>query len=121
MLRCLPFLLTAGFALAAAKPPAEVFLDPDKAGPDFAVQGEYVGETAAKDKLAAQVVAEGDGKFTAYFLTGGLPGDGSDGKTKIKAAARTVDGKTTFDGAGWKGEIADGKLTGAAPTAWNSC
>jgi hypothetical protein len=113
MNRCLLFAITAGLALGAAKPPADVFLDPVKAGPDFAVQGEYVGETAGKDKLAAQVVAEGDGKFTAYFLAGGLPGDGWDGKAKVKAAAHSADGKTTFDGAGWKGEIADGKLTGA--------
>jgi Domain of Unknown Function (DUF1080) len=112
MKSCLPFVLTAVLGLAAAKPPADVFLDADKAGPDFAVQGEYVSETAGKDKLAAQVVAEGDGKFTAYFLAGGLPGDGWDGKAKVKAAVRTADGKTTFDGAGWKGEIADGKLTG---------
>ena len=106
--------LTAGLVLAAAKPPAEVFLDPDKAGPDFAVQGEYVGETAGKDKLAAQVVAGGDGQFSVFFLTGGLPGDGWDGKAKakVKAAAATADGKAPFDGAGWKGEIADGKLTG---------
>jgi Domain of Unknown Function (DUF1080) len=110
---CLILMLTAGLALGAAKPSAEVFLDPEKAGPDFAVQGEYVGETAGKDKLAAQVVADGDGKFTIYFLAGGLPGDGWDGKAKVKAEDRSADGKTSFDGAGWKGEIADGKLTGA--------
>jgi hypothetical protein len=114
MNRCFVLLATAALA-AAPKPPADVFLDADKAGPEFAVQGEYVG-AAGKDKLGAQVVAEGDGKFTVYFLPGGLPGDGAaqwDGKTKVKAAARTNDGKTTFNGAGWKGEIADGKLTGA--------
>jgi hypothetical protein len=105
-------LASAALALAAPKPPAKVYLDADAAGPDFTVQGEYVGETAGHDKLAAQVVAEGDGNFTAYFLAGGLPGDGWDGKAKVKAAARTADGKTTFEGSGWKGEIADGKLTG---------
>jgi hypothetical protein len=113
MNRCLILMLTAGLALGAAKPPADVFLDPEKAGPDFAVQGEYVGETASKDKLAAQVVAEGDGKFTVFFLAGGLPGAGWNGKAKVKAEAHSTDGKTSFDGAGWKGEIADGKLTGA--------
>ena len=118
MTRCLLLLLTAAFA--APKPPAEVFLDADKAGPDFAVQGEYVGETADNDKLAAQVVADGDGKFTAYFLAGGLPGDGWDGHAKVQAAAHTADGKTLFSGAGWKGEIADGKLTGARATATSS-
>jgi hypothetical protein len=110
---CLILMLTAGLALGAAKPSAEVFLDPQKAGPDFAVQGEYVGEAAGKDKLAAQVVAEGDGKFTVHFLVGGLPGAGWDGKAKVKAEARSADGKTAFDGAGWKGDIAGGKLTGA--------
>src|ERR1700744_3822098 len=100
-------LMVAGLALSAAKPPAEVFVDAEKAGPDFAVQGEYVG-VHGKDKLAAQIGAEGDGKFTCYFLNGGLPGDGWDGGTKVKAAAETTDGKTTFQGADWKGEIADG-------------
>ena len=113
MVRRLPVTITVFLVLAAAKPPADVILDPDKAGPDFAVQGEYVGETADKGKLAAQVVAAGDGKFTAYFLAGGLPGDGWDGKEKVKTAAVTADGKTTFDGADWKGEFAGDKLTGA--------
>jgi Domain of Unknown Function (DUF1080) len=112
MPRCLPLILTAALALAAPKPPAEVFLDADKAGPDFAVQGEYVGEIAGKEKLAAQVVAQGNGYFLVYFLKGGLPGDGWDGKAKITAAAGTVDGKTIFAGGGWKGKIADGMLSG---------
>ncbi len=110
MTRCLLLLLPAVFA--APKPP-EVFLDADKAGPDFAVQGEYVGETAAGDKLAAQVLAQGDGKFTVYFLAGGLPGDGWDGKAKVQAAFHAAEGgKTTFQGAGWNGELAEGNLTG---------
>jgi hypothetical protein len=116
MKRCLipvPLLLAlvAALAFAQTKPP-DTFLDPEKAGPDFAIQGEYDG-TLGKERLGAQVVAEGKGKFAVVFLPGGLPGDGWDGKKRVKAAAKTEDDKTTVEGNGWKGEIADGKLTGA--------
>lgn len=87
--------------------------DPAKAGPDYAVQGEYVGEVD-KNKLGAEVIARGDGKFVVNFLPGGLRGEGGDYAKHVDATAKTDGGKTTVaskDGK-WTAEIAEGKMTG---------
>ncbi len=100
---------------ADSKKANPTFLDPKDAGPDFAIQGEYHGKLGEKP-LGAQVVALGDGKFAVQFLSGGLPGDGWDAKTKIKATAKTEDGKTTFSGSGWTGTIGEDRLSGKSDT-----
>jgi hypothetical protein len=119
-------LLLAGFVLVAStgvgadekkeqpKKPADVFTDSKEAGPDWALQGEYEGD-AGKSKLGVQVVALGDGKFDVWFLTGGLPGAGWDGKGRTKASAKGEPGKATFGEAGWSGTLTHGKLTGKTP------
>jgi hypothetical protein len=106
--------LVAGGGAGAQEKKKEkpTYTDPGRAGPGFAVQGEYQGEVVGKGKLGAQVIADGGGKFTVQFLPGGLPGDGWDGKTKVKASGKTEDGKTTVEGEGWKGEIVSRKFTG---------
>lgn len=102
--------------------PRQEFLDAEKAGPDFVVQGEYQGEIAGQGKLGTQVIAHGEGNFALVFLPGGLPTDkvGWDGKTRIKVPAKTLAGKTTFKGStnknapdfGWTGEFGNEILTG---------
>jgi len=88
--------------------------DPAKAGPDYAVQGEYQGQLKLQDqevKIGAQIIAQGDGKFHGVFLFGGLPGDGwSRGGQLLEIDSTTEDGKVTFSDDNGKGVIVDGKL-----------
>jgi hypothetical protein len=77
----------AGSLHAAEKADAETYLEPDRAGPDFADQGEY-----KNDWGGAQVIALGDGKFRLVIYRGGLPGDGWDKEFK-----REIEGKRERD------------------------
>ena len=85
---CVLFGFTSMVAFGAG---GEAFTDPAKAGPDFALQGEYKGSVETPDGVktyGGQVIALGDGKFRIVGFEGGLPGDGwsrGDGQTVIDA------------------------------------
>lgn len=67
--------------------------------PDYAAQGEYVGEIMTDEgvkKIGVQVVAKGNGKFTAVGYIGGLPGDGWEGPDKFQSEGSTKNGVVTF-------------------------
>uniref|UniRef100_A0A7C4QS98 DUF1080 domain-containing protein n=1 Tax=Schlesneria paludicola TaxID=360056 RepID=A0A7C4QS98_9PLAN len=107
--------VVAAMALAAGAAAQEskvktAFLNPADAGPDFVVQGEYVGEVG-EAKYGAQVVARGDGKFEAWLLRGGLPGAGWDGKTRLRMSGATQDAVTKLQGEGLSATIAREEMT----------
>jgi hypothetical protein len=86
----LGLVLAAMLQLACAA--GKAFTNPKEAGPDFAIQGEYVGEVKGSEGLArwgAQVIALGEGKFQAVGYPGGLPGDGWNEKETRKAEGKT--------------------------------
>jgi hypothetical protein len=96
------------------------YTDPDEAGPDFAVQGEYGGVVAAlgtRRPSGAHVIALGGGKFDLVIYPGGLPGRGwdqSEGRQKGSGESSTNDeGRTTvrFKGDEWTATIEGGVLT----------
>ncbi len=92
---------------------APAFTDAAAAGPEYAIQGEYVGDVTAADgtkrKLAVQVVALGSSAYKAVFLTGGLPNEGWDGAARLEVKGRTVERKTSFDGE-YKGSTEKGDV-----------
>jgi hypothetical protein len=85
MSRTTPFAIGLAFTLVAAcqlrgQESERAITDPEKAGVDFKLQGEYQTEDGAEEKWGAHVIAEGDGKFRVRGYRGGLPGDGWDGE-----------------------------------------
>jgi hypothetical protein len=106
--------LSQSASAADDKEKNDTFTDAAKAGPDFEVQGEYVGEVKEGDvkKGGAQIIALGDGKFEMVLYPGGLPGDGwKRGEAKEKAQGETKDGETTFVKGGMNAKLKDGTLT----------
>lgn len=86
-------------ASAADKAQNKTWTDPDtalKEDPDFSIQGEY-RVTKGSTIAGVQVVALGNGKFHAYLLQDGLPGQGwTPEKTRILLEGARKGDKTTF-------------------------
>lgn len=114
-----PLLITLASALASTASAAHreaIGLEEAKADPDFAVQGEYVGKGSLSgpkdDKIGAQVIARGHGKFEILLLAGGLPGEGwKKGAPRVRCEGLRKDRQVGVLGDGLSGEIVDGKMT----------
>jgi hypothetical protein len=100
------------------------FNDPEQAGPDFLVQGEYAGEVGAELPIGIQVIALGNHEFEGVLYEGGLPGRGWNESTVFHVKGKTHDERVTFHGvhgerlmfanANLNGSIRDGVFTGEA-------
>jgi hypothetical protein len=95
---------TSLFAAAAANcllaAERDAVTQPEKAGIDYELQGEFAGEIESdegKQKLGIQVIALGNGKFRAVAYVGGLPGDGwSPNDKKHSGVGELKDGQVEF-------------------------
>jgi hypothetical protein len=91
------------------------YLTPNEAGPDYVIQGEYLGELDAdngRGQWGAQVIALGEGKFTLVGYEGGLPGEGWKRTDRREMADGKTEGSSTrFQADQWAAEIKDGVLT----------
>ena len=99
-------------SIASADRP-EAFMTPEEAGPDYQMQGEYVGELSDVP-YGVQLVAFGDGNFVGIAYPGGLPGDGWDGGAKIVfEEIKAVDNvaKVPIPQAAGMATIKDGQIT----------
>jgi hypothetical protein len=101
--------------LVASAAQAQTYTDPEKAGEDYKLQGEYLGtlkDGEKESKRGAQVIALGDGKFHGVGYSGGLPGEGwKRGDDKFEADGELKDGVVTFKFDDYEGKLKDGVLT----------
>lgn len=97
----------------AAETPDPTYEDPNHAGPDFAIQGEYLGVVEANGgkTWGVQIIALGKESFRLIGYPGGLPGDGyrKGDATKV-AEGKRMSGEIKFEGDNFLAEILGGQL-----------
>ncbi len=98
-------MMTVAKCLAVALLPLALAQDPvqiptvDEAGPEYLVQGEYVGRLTVDgvdEMFGVQVVAAGDAKFWAVGYRGGLPGAGWDRTEKLRFRGEAANAGTVL-------------------------
>ena len=88
-----------------------ITLDEAKKDPDFAIQGEYIGELGGDDgkqTWGLQIIALGDAKFHAVAFRGGLPGEGWDKSDKVEVDGSATGGAAMFNSEKGTAAVKDG-------------
>lgn len=104
---------TAASVHAADDKDGPTYTDPQKAGQDYAIQGEFKGTLKADDERTwgAQVIALGKGKFQVVGYPGGLPGDGYLPGDETRTAEGSLSGDTvTFEVDEFQGKLSGDEL-----------
>lgn len=102
----LAFALLCSSALAQRTNEGPTYTSPEQADEDFAFAGEFLGwqrpqgAPRGSQRIGVQVVALGNGKFTAVKYLGGLPGDGW-----LRGQRILLDGERTSDVVSLKGNV----------------
>lgn len=99
----------------AAEDDNPTYTNPQEAGSDFQLQGEYVGKLQLPDEdrtYGVQIIALGDGEFRLVGYRGGLPGEGwQPGDEKSETDGRRSGEGAKFVADHWEGIVLDGVLT----------
>lgn len=105
---------SAAFAAPTGNP---AHTDPAATDADFPFQGEYAGvveHEAGETRFGVQVVALGDGKFSAVAYPGGLPGDGWQAPDKILGSGTREGDIVTIEGVDLAGVRRRGEIRGGS-------
>ena len=95
----------------------QAFTNPAQTDADFPFQGEYAGivpHEAGETKFGVQVVALGDGRFSAVAYPGGLPGDGWFGHDRITGSGVREGAVVTLAGVDLGGTKRQGEVRNGA-------
>jgi Domain of Unknown Function (DUF1080) len=101
--------LVCPLVLCAAEPKV-----PEPTGEEFSNQGEYVGQVFAQmgeSPVGVQVATQGNGKFTASGLLGGLPGDGWDRSPRRGAKGELKNGAVEIKSEEYSATIQNGVMS----------
>ncbi|MCA9073762.1 MAG: DUF1080 domain-containing protein [Planctomycetaceae bacterium] len=96
-----------------APPKPVAYTDAKEAGEDYRVQGEYTGKIESESSEAwhgVQIVALGEGKFDIVIYSGGLPGNGWDGETRLLTSGALAGGRMIFNWGDDNAELAGKKI-----------
>lgn len=107
-------ILFCTLTLQAERKDKTAYLTEEAAGPDYQIQGEYVGKMDDKLNIGGQVIARGNGEFEAVIYTGGLPGAGWTENVKVPLKGKKTEDHVELTGENFKATVKNNVFEGTA-------